>query len=245
LRPGTLPHHRMCGFLRTAVEHSSRLTWGLQGPREQPVVIPSMPGAPPLRLTASQAAVAFSGLTTCSIRLSYIALCGEFRSKGLPAARSPRLRRLLRLGAALPDRGGDRRCHVPPFRVTLESLCRFSLSLVLLFFGPSLGTPFVSCAPPSLLWPRLTPQGLSAPGSPRVRVCSFRSRLRALHSAISDSWASRVLACSPLASCLTAHLCSLRRTFASRPFAPAPRGDGLAVRLRLASQAPVGNLSSR
>ena len=70
----------------------------------------------------------------------------------------------------------------------------------------------------------------------------FRS---ALQNAVSDSWASRVLACSPPTSCLTAHLCSFGRTFASHPFAPPPCGDDLAVRLRLASQAPGGNVSSR
>src|ERR1041384_5378710 len=91
----------------------------------------------------------------------------------------------------------------------------------------------------------LTAPGLSAGGSPQVRVCSFRSRLWALQNAVSDSWALRVLACSPPTSCLTAHLCSFGRTFASRPFAPSPHGDDLTVRLRLASPAPVGNLSSR
>ena len=39
-------------------------------------VMPSMPGAPPLRLTARQAAVALSRLTTCSIRSSNFAFCG-------------------------------------------------------------------------------------------------------------------------------------------------------------------------
>ena len=121
---------------------------------------------------------------------------------------------------------------------------RFSLSSALSFFGPSLETPFCSCVPQALLWPLLTPQGLSTSGSPRVSVCSFRSRLWALQNAVSDSWASRVLACSPPTSCLTAHLCSFGRTFAFHPFAPAPCGDDLAVRLRLAPQAPGGNLSS-
>ena len=97
----------------------------------------------------------------------------------------------------------------------------------------------------SLLWPLLTSPGLSAGGSPRVSVCSFRSRRWAPQSAVSDSWASRVLACSPPTSCLSAHSCSCGRTFAFHPFAPAPCGDDLAVRLRLASQAPDGNLSSR
>ena len=115
-------------------------------------------------------------------------------------------------------------------------------------FGPSalrIETPFCSCVPRPLLWPLLTPLRLSAPGSPRVSVCSVRSRLWALQNVVSDSWASWVLAHSPPTSCLTAHLCSFGRTLASRPFAPPPCGDDLAVRLRLASQAPGGNLSSR
>ena len=37
------------------------------------MVIPSIPGAPPLRLTASQAAVAFFGVTTSSISSSCVA----------------------------------------------------------------------------------------------------------------------------------------------------------------------------
>ena len=112
-------------------------------------------------------------------------------------------------------------------------------------FGPSLGLPFGSCRPQTLLWPLLTPQRLSAPGSPRLRVRSFRSRLWALHSAFSGSWASCLLAHSPQTLCLIAHLCSFGRTFAFHPFAPLPYGIDLAVRLRLAPQAPDGNLSSR
>ena len=117
---------------------------------------------------------------------------------------------------------------------------RFSLSFALSFFGPSLGTPFSSGVLQTLLRPLLTAPGLSAGGSPRVRVCSFRSRLWALQSAVSDCRASRVLACSPPTPCLTAHLCSFGRTFACRPFALAPCGDDLAVRLRLASLPPSG-----
>ena len=97
----------------------------------------------------------------------------------------------------------------------------------------------------SLLWPLLTSPGLSAGGSPRVSVCSFRSRRWALPDVASDSWASCLLAHSPPTPCLTAHSCSCGRTFAFHPFAPAPCGDDLAVGLRLASQAPDGNLSSR
>ena len=117
---------------------------------------------------------------------------------------------------------------------------RFSLSFALSFFGPLLGTPFRSCVPQSLLWPRLTSPRLSARGSPRVRVCSFRSCLWALQKAVSDCRVSRVLACSPPDSCLAAHLCSFGRTFACHPFAPAPYGADLTVRLRLASLPPSG-----
>ena len=144
------------------------------------------------------------------------------------------------MGFGSPDQGGDRSCPALPFRTAREVLLRFSLSSALSFFGPSLETPFCSCVPQSLLRPLLTPRGLSTPESPRVSVCSFRSRLWALQNAVSDSWASRVLACSPPTSCLTAHLCSFGRTFAYHPFTPAPCGTDLAVRLRLASLPPSG-----
>src|SRR6266851_2716402 len=216
-------------------------TWS----RSSCVLMPSMPGAPPLRVTASQATVALSCVTTLSINSSCIAFCGESRVQLLLVVHSRGLRRLLRLGLGWPDRGGDRSCHAPPFRTALEVPSRFSLSSALSFFGPSLGPPFCSCEPQTLLWPLLTPRRLSAPGPPRVRVCSFRSRLWALQNAISGSWASWFLAHSPPTSCLTAHLCSFGRTFAFHPFAPPPCGDDLAVRLRLAPQAPGGNLSSR
>lgn len=127
-------------------------------------------------------------------------------------------------------------CCFVRFHVRLSSVLVGSVRS----FGPSLGTPFRSCVPPSLLWPLLTAPGLSAGGSPRVRVCSFRSGLWALQDAVSDCRASRVLACSPPTSCLTAHLCSFGRTFACHPFAPPPCGDDLAVRLRLASPPPSG-----
>ena len=163
----------------------------------------------------------------------------------LLVVRFPRLAAASPPGLWFAGRGGHRSCRAPPFRTALEAPLRFSLSFALSFFGPSLGTPFCSCVPQTLLRPLLTAPGLSAGGSPQVRVCSFRSRLWALQNAVSDSWASRVLACSPPTSCLTAHLCSFGRTFAFHPFAPPPCGDDLAVQLRLASQAPVGNLSSR
>jgi hypothetical protein len=118
----------------------------------------------------------------------------------------------------------------------------------LALFGPSalrIGTPFRSCVPPALLRPLLTSHRLSVAGSPRVSVGSVRSRLWALHDVASGSWASCLLAHSPPTSCLTAHLCSFGRALASRPFAPAPCGDDLAVRLRLAPQASDGNVPSR
>lgn len=126
------------------------------------------------------------------------------------------------------------------FRRLAKLLFRFSLSFALWFFGPSLGSPFLSCSPQTLLWPLLTALGLSAVGSPRVRDCSFRSRLWALQGVVDDCWAWRVLACSPPTSCLTAHLCSFGRTFVFHPFASPPCGDDLAVRLRLASSPPSG-----
>jgi hypothetical protein len=118
----------------------------------------------------------------------------------------------------------------------------------LVLFGPSalrIGSPFGSCVPPALLRPLLTSHRLSAAGSPRVDVCSVRSRLWALRNVASGSWASCLLAYSPPTSSLLTHLCSFGRALASRPFAPPPRGDDLAVRLRLAPQAPGGNVSSR
>src|SRR5437870_8971735 len=126
-------------------------TWS----RSWVVVMPSMPGAPPLRLTASQAAVALACVTTFSIRSSCIAFCGESRVRGFLAVHSLGLRRLLRLGLGLPVRGGDRRCHAPPVRTTRVVSFRFSLSSALSFFGPSLGSPFCSCVPQTLLRPLL------------------------------------------------------------------------------------------
>jgi hypothetical protein len=96
-----------------------------------------------------------------------------------------------------------------------------------------------------LLWPLLTSPGLSAGESPRVSVCSFRSRHGALQTAVGDFRALCLLAHSPPTACLSAPSCSCGRTFAFHPFASPPRGDDLAVRLRLASPAPDGNLSSR
>ena len=154
-------------------------------------------------------------------------------------ARSPKLAAASPLGLWLAGPGWRPQLSPPAVSDGYAKFpLRFSLSFALSFFGPSLGTPFCSCVLQTLLRPLLTPRRLSAPGSPRVRVCSFRSRLWALQSAVSDCRASRVLACSPPTPCLTAHLCSFGRTFACHPFAPAPCGDDLAVRLRLASPAP-------
>ena len=194
MRPGTLPHHRTCGFPHTAVGPSGLLpsqARGLDNPKHSDGL-----GALCVRPVVGQSRVATVVVTPC--------------------------------------------CFVRFFIIPSSLLVGSVRS-----FGPSLETPFRSCVPQTLLWPLVTSRSLSTPGSPRVSVCSFRSRLWALQGAVSDSWASRVLACSPPTSCLTAHLCSFGRTFASRPFAPPPRGDSLPVRLRLASQAPVGNLSSR
>jgi len=194
LRPGTLPHHRTCGFPHPAVGLSRVL---------------------PARTRGRWMVEHSDGLNALCVR---------------PVV-----------------------CQLGVVTVVVAPLC-----FVLLFiraasvsigsigsFGPSLGLPFGSCRPQTLLWPLLTPQRLSAPGSPRLRVRSFRSRLWALHSAFSGSWASCLLAHSPQTLCLIAHLCSFGRTFAFHPFAPLPYGIDLAVRLRLAPQAPDGNLSSR
>jgi len=194
LRPGTLPHHRTCGFPHTAV-----------GPL----------GVLPSRSRGRVASEHSDGL-------------GAFRVR--PVVSQSRVVTVV----VTP------RCFVLSLAIPSSASVGSVRS-----FGPSLETPFCSCVPLTLLWPLLTSRSLSTPGSPRVSACSFRSRLWALQHAVSDSWASLVLACSPPTSCLTAHLCSFGRTFASRPFAPAPCGDDLAVRLRLASQAPGGNLSSR
>ena len=194
MRPGTLPHHRTCGFPHTAVGPSGFLpsqSRGLDNHGHSGGL-----GAFGLWPVVCQSRVVTVVVTPCRFVRSFVIqssiLVGSVRS-----------------------------------------------------FGPSLETPFRSCVPQTLLWPLLTSRRLSTPGSPRVGVCSFRSRLWALQGAASDSRASRVLACSPPTSCLLTHLCSFGRTFASHPFALSPRGDNLAVRLRLASQAPVGNLSSQ
>ena len=126
------------------------------------------------------------------------------------------------------------------FRRLLPSPFRFSFSSALSFFSPWLGAPFCSCAPQTLLWLLLTSPRLSAGGSPRVSSGSFCSGLWALHHVISELWASRVLACSPLTCCLAAHLCSFGRAFAFHPFAPLPRGSSLAVDYGWRHQPPSG-----
>ena len=194
LRPGTLPHHRTCGFPHTAI-----------GP---PRGLPSQARRPATPSTPTG---------------------GGPSAFGLSLVRPGWRPQLSRPAASFVLSSPDPAPWLAPF-------------------GPSalrIETPFCSCVPRPLLWPLLTPLRLSAPGSPRVSVCSVRSRLWALQNVASGSWASWVLAHSPPTSCLTAHLCSFGRALASRPFAPPPCGDDLAVRLRLAPQAPGGNLSSR
>jgi len=70
--------------------------------------------------------------------------------------------------------------------MTLVVAVRFSLSSALSFFGPSLGPPFGSCEPQTLRRPRLTSPRLSTRGPPRVSAWSFRSRLWALQTTVSD-----------------------------------------------------------
>ena len=194
MRPGTLPHHRTCGFPHSAVGTSGVLP----SRRRRPLTLEHSAGLSAFRV--------WPGLCQSKVVTVVVAPC----------------------------------CFVPSF-VNRPSLPIGPFSS----FGPSLETPFCSCVPPALLWPLLTSPRLSTPGSPRVSNCSVRSRLWALQDALSGSWASRLLAHSPPTSCLTAHLCSFGRALASHPFAPSPCGDDLAVRLRLAPQAPDGNISSR
>ena len=194
MRPGTLPHHRTCGFPHPAVGPSRELPSQARRP-----VTPNTP------------------------------------TGWGPSA----------FGQSLASPGWRPQLSRPAASFVLLSP---DPAPWLALFGPSalrLGTPFCSCVPPSLLWPLLTSHRLSTAGSPRVSVCSVCSRLWALQGVASGTWASRSLAHSPPTSCLTAHLCSFGRALASRPFAPPPCGDDLAVRLRLAPQAPDGNLSSR
>ena len=191
MRPGTLPHHRTCGFPHPAVEPSG----GLPSPvRSQ---------------TKSDTR---TGWATSSFG---------------PRLVSPASRPQLSCAAvsSVPSWSGQ------------------SLAWLLRVLRPFALPSFRWAS--SLLWPLLTSPGFSARGSPWVSVCSFRSRRWALQAAVSDSWASLLLASSPPTPCLAAHSCSCGRTFAFHPFAPSPCGFDLAVRLRLASQAPGGNLSSR
>jgi hypothetical protein len=194
LRPGTLPHHRTCGFPHTAIGSLGILpsqSRGLENSGHSDGL-----GAFCVRPIVSRSRVVTVVVTPCRF------------------VRSCVIQSSIRVGSVRS-------------------------------FGPSLETPFCSCVPLTLLWPLLTSRSLSTPGSPRVSVCSFRSCLWALQDAASDSRALCLLAHSPPTSCLSAHLCSFGRTFAFHPFELSPRGDTLVVRLRLASQAPVENLSSR
>ncbi len=194
MRPGTLPHHRTCGFPHPAV-----------GPSR------ALPSRTRRRLTSEHS----GGLGAFCVR----PVVGQ---------------------SGVATEVVASHCFVLSFVMT-SSVSIGSVRS----FGPSLDLPFCSCKPQTLLRPLLTSRRLSTPGSPRVRVCSFRSRLWALQNALSGSRASWSLAHSPPTSCLTAHLCSFGRAFAFHPFAPAPCGDDLAVRLRLTPQVPGGNLSSR
>ena len=115
-------------------------------------------------------------------------------------------------------------------------------------FGPSalrIGTPFLFVRPSSATTASADfPPPLSGGISPGQ--CLF-CPLAPLGSTACRQWFLGFVFASTLAPapCLSAHSCSCGRTFAFHPFAPAPCGDDLAVRLRLASQAPGGNLSSR
>ena len=123
-----------------------------------------------------------------------MAFCGESRVRVAVSSTPAACSGFSAWAFGSPVRGGDRSCHAPLFRTTLTVAVRFSLSAALSFFGPSLGPPFCSCAPQTLLRPLLTSPRLSTRGSPRVSAWSFRSRLWALQHAVSD-FGLRV--CSP------------------------------------------------
>ena len=181
------------------------------------VVIRSIPAAPLLRLTASQAAVAFSRLTTCSISSSYIAFFGDFRKRRSLSSTPQRLRRLHRSGPRWPVRGGDRSCRAPPFRTTHRFASSSSFSFVLSFFGPSLGPAFTALS--SLLWPLLTSPGLSA-----ERISLGQCLCLSSHAAefylmqFDDLRASLLLASSPLHPASLLVRVPAAKTFASGSF---------------------------
>jgi len=86
----------------------------------------------------------------------------------------------------------------------------------------------------------LTSPKLSSGRSPRVRTLTLPSCRQALPNAPSDGLrASLFLASSPLAFGLSACSCSCGRSFASGFLQHLPRGQHLAVRLRLAPSPPV------
>ena len=136
LRPGTLPHHRTCGFPHTAIGSLGILpsqSRGLENSGHSDGL-----GAFCVRPIVSRSRVVTVVVTPCRF------------------VRSCVIQSSIRVGSVRS-------------------------------FGPSLETPFPSCVPLTLLWPLLTSRSLSTPGSPRVSVCSFRSRLWALQGAASDS----------------------------------------------------------
>src|SRR5690606_353716 len=143
-----------------------RSTWA----RNCPVVIPSIPAAPPLATTAFSASRAFSALTTCSITLSCIAFCPRSCSKlHSPSARSgppgftlpPHLcrpRTATSSVAPLPLRTASQNPETP----------NLALHLVLRPFAPPGFHPASS-----LLWPLLTSPRLSSGSPPQVRRLHF------------------------------------------------------------------------
>src|SRR5207245_1109724 len=99
-------------------------------------------------------------------------------------------------------------------------------------------TPFCSCVSPSLLWPLLTPQRLSAPGSPRVGICSFRSRLGSTEC---HQWLLGFVFASTLAPDILPHcpFVFLRSNVCLPPFRAA------SLRRRPGGSATVGTTSPR
>jgi hypothetical protein len=188
--------------------------------------------------------VALSRLTTCSIRSSCIAFCGESRKR-------------VRLAASLPvlevaSPRGHRLCQAGMATAVVAPRCftrlRAGLVQVLIAFCAFVLWPF---AVPgfrrvsSLLWPLLTSRRLAAAGSPWVSAAPVPSRRRALRAPFHDGWASLVLACSPTVARLPARSCSYGRRLASGPFARVPCGSRLAVRLRLSSSPRRGRFTPK
>jgi hypothetical protein len=158
-------------------------------------------------------------------RASLSLVSSAFASDSSVCSRS--LRRLLRLGSGLPVRGGDRSCRVPLLLQTSRR-SRSGSHLVLLFRSSALRSfrlsPAFFTTMASADFPMSLNAGISLgqcrpfPFVPSGSTCS-----------VNDSWASRVLVCSPPVTRLTARSCSYGRRFALGPFTWVPCGSHLTL----------------